>query len=467
MKYFRRLAFFIVFSSVSVVVDTAAAAAYRVDQGSVSKDKRVLTAGPQGADLTLQHGIKIRLSAGAVMRSHKSAKLWLDKEGRTQTFVFTLREGRVDVTVPQVKRPLQRAVLVQTSRKLTGAVSGGKMTVASKPSYGVVANYGGVVVARDAGRWSKVAPGHIATVTRTQPKAAQSALPKRPTLDAPQRVWLSSGEKVALDGFSWSSGKSSSFAWRLLSSGQRVLSGATEGKRILPGAMHVGPGVYELSVAALNSYGMAGAYSAPVSLNVVGVEATRGSRVDSSGTIHLGAEQHASFSNVEGLLMAYGKSQRWVAASTRVPVYNNQRTIVLFRHPQSARVVSARLQPRSVKARVRVGSKREQWPGDVVKLRVHLEDSVGGAQLQSVQPRVVVRVGLEEVPLTWQRTGSVLEAELIPRSGPGPWVVRATVYDQFGIELGRDFLEVTERPGARRQRLAQPPPKQVAAAGHP
>ena len=466
MNYLRRLAPLLVFQATFLLVGVAGAVSYRVEDGSISKEKRVLTAGPEGARLTLPRGVQIQLSAGAALLSHRESKLWLDNKGRTRTLIFSLREGRADVTVPDVERHLRTAVLMQTSRKLSGAVSSGKMTVLADSQYGAIANYGGVVISSDGGRWNPVLKNHVAAVTRHRPKVKQTALPVAPELKFPRRLWMALGGPVDLGEFAWKGiSGAATYQWKLSVNGKTAHKGTSLEPVVRNGSLAVGPGTYELSVAAVDGFGLSGEFSKPAPLTVVGVRAEDGSRVDEQGIVHVDSKQRATFSNVEGLLMAYGMSQRWSPAVRRVPIFNSKRTTVHFRHPQSSEIVSARLQPRTVSARVRVGSKNEQWPGDAVLLTVQLKDGVGGAQLREVKPKVVVKLGLEEIPVAWRRIGNTLQAKLAPRPGPGPWVVRAAVYDQFGTELGRDFLEITEHPEARRQRFARRTGGAEASAG--
>jgi hypothetical protein len=52
----------------------------------------------------------------------------------------------------------------------------------------------------------------------------------------------------------------------------------------------------------------------------------------------------------------------------------------------------------------------------------------------------------------FRKKGHAFYGRVPPQPGPGPWVVRVDVSDQFGLALGRDFVEVIRgatRAGAR------------------
>jgi hypothetical protein len=59
-------------------------------------------------------------------------------------------------------------------------------------------------------------------------------------------------------------------------------------------------------------------------------------------------------------------------------------------------------------------------------------------------PRVTL--GVDALDVQFRQRGRVLHGRVPPQPGAGPWVVRVDVADQFGLPLGRDFVEVIRRP---------------------
>jgi hypothetical protein len=100
-------------------------------------------------------------------------------------------------------------------------------------------------------------------------------------------------------------------------------------------------------------------------------------------------------------------------------------------------------------ADVVVGSKLARWPGDKVDVVVRLRDESGSLLDDAIVPHFDVTLGIEPLALKWERSGATWRAAIPAPDGPGPWVIRAAVTDEHGVELGRDFLEVAERPGGR------------------
>jgi hypothetical protein len=95
-----------------------------------------------------------------------------------------------------------------------------------------------------------------------------------------------------------------------------------------------------------------------------------------------------------------------------------------------------------VHADISLGPSSARWPRDPITVRIVLRD--GNGRPLSQQPKVVtdVRVNLDPVRLNWVQRGSALEGVLAPRRENGPWSVRVQVKDEFGEEIGWNFLQV-------------------------
>lgn len=433
---------------VGVLLAVSASAAYRITQGSAERDRGAVVAGSQGATLTFQSGLVLTLEPGARLRQHKDIDLWLEKEGKSPTEFFTLLDGRVEVERPRRSGQRLVAVLVRTNFKLMGATAEGSMKVIAEPEHGVVASYEGTTVVSTGGKWRRVVAGKAAFVRQHAPDPAFHTLPQVPELAKTKRLWMALHGDVEVGGFSWSPQPSAAryrVVVRDVKQNSTVLDLTRADTQLPENALKLSPGVYELQVQAMDGFRLTSAPSAPLRFTVIGLTESRGARVDDQGVIHLGINQRAQFSHVEGLLMTFGGAKRWVAATNSVPLYRDERTTVHFRFPQDMDIVSVRLEPRGVVADVHVGSKFAKWPGDDVDVVVRLRDESGGNAVAKLEPKIHVLLGLQPIDVTWTRQGDTLRASIPQQSGPGPWIVRVSVIDQYGVELGRDFLEVAQR----------------------
>ncbi len=443
------------------LVSHSATAGFDVTRGSYRTEERQVVAGSEGVSLKYPSGLLVELDPGSKLRQHKDTDLWMASSGKTSTELFSLVEGRARVLRPvrDDKRPI--AVLVRTTRKLMGATAGGEILVIAEKDAGIIATYSGSTLLSTGGSWQKLPEGQYGKMVKGGPKITIADLPRAPKVRAERTLWMSLQAKAPIHGVSWTKTESdvrARLSVKVAGSDEEVASLVTSEAVLVANGVALGPGMYELRVQAINSYGLIGPYSEPARLRVVGVRTHRGARVDSRGTLHLAANQRAEFVNVEGLLMAYGNASRWAPATASVPLRDRDPVFVHFREADSANVVSARLEPRGVVADVYVGSKLARWPGDNVEVTVRLRDESGELGDGSIVPQFEVTLGIEPLTLKWRREGSTWRATIPPHNGPGPWVIRAAVTDEHGVELGRDFLEVAERASTKphRNRNADP-----------
>jgi hypothetical protein len=214
------------------------------------------------------------------------------------------------------------------------------------------------------------------------------------------------------------------------------------------------PGEYEASVFAMDSLGFASARPLKAAIRVISATIPAGGYVDERDVIRLGASQKLSVSGIDGVEMTYGRNGRFFRARAQgaVGLYRNEPTLVNFRIQGTHDVSTIKLAPRTVRARVSVGPKTVTWPAEPVEIRIQLVDPTGEPipEWLEVVPRVTL--GLKQLNVEFQKKGHVLHGRVPPQPGAGPWVVRVDVSDQFGLPLGRDFVEVIQgasKPGAR------------------
>jgi len=100
------------------------------------------------------------------------------------------------------------------------------------------------------------------------------------------------------------------------------------------------------------------------------------------------------------------------------------------------------VEPRALKADIRIGPAWARWPDDAIEMSIAIQDPSGRFDLASVQPKIEVLLGIEPIDVEWKREGSRLTARLAPRVATRPEVLRVIVHDQGGVLLGRNFLEI-------------------------
>ncbi len=100
------------------------------------------------------------------------------------------------------------------------------------------------------------------------------------------------------------------------------------------------------------------------------------------------------------------------------------------------------VQKRQLRAAIELSPRVASWPTDPIDILVRVEDPSGLWNLNSLEPKFQVLVGMTETKVDWSRSGATWAARLPPRDLAGPTVVRVIARDQFGLQLGRNFLEV-------------------------
>jgi hypothetical protein len=100
---------------------------------------------------------------------------------------------------------------------------------------------------------------------------------------------------------------------------------------------------------------------------------------------------------------------------------------------------------RALVATVLMTPKKATWPTDPVDIVVTIEDPSGQVDPTKFEPHFQVLLGLAELHPTWSHRGAVWSAHLEPRSTGGPAVVRVIAQDEYGTNIGRNFLEIDEK----------------------
>jgi hypothetical protein len=223
-------------------------------------------------------------------------------------------------------------------------------------------------------------------------------------------------------------------------------------------ARNLPPGTYYGRVIAFDEAGLASLPSEPATLHVVALTPPPGAVVNSArASVVAAVGTTVQLSESQSLEMA-GEGEQFSPAPSDIPVEREPRIVRLRRKGDFGHETRLRLEPRGIRAEIRLTPFWARWPDDAVDVSVTLRDPTGLANVKEMTPELEVLVGLEPVLLQWTRDGAIFRATLAPRAPAGPAVVRVIAKDRDGSLLGRNFLEIepTEPTGilARRTPLA-------------
>jgi hypothetical protein len=412
--------------------------------GSATNGGGVLTAGPDGADYLLPSLAHLRLAPNTELRIFPVPQpLQLARGAKTSTWSFALLSGRVDVEVPHKPRS---AVLASVG-KLSAIVTRGSASVLTHGGDTIVANEAGEVRTLLNDHWQTIDAGSLSRFDDEHPAGELAPSIAPPTLAASQRIWLSASAPVSVGGLRWSAvERARAYELRLL----RV-DGAGEQRQRFSGTEQQGsfaslqPGRYTIAARSIDADGLGGPWSKPEAVRVLGVLLPPGGYAE-GGTLFVGANQEVRFSNSDGLEMTYQGAGRFVPASDALTLYRGETTIVSFRTPGSLETTAVRLEPRGIYAEVSIGPSRALWPRDAVQIAVEIKSKTHEPVPAWLEPKPAVLLGVEPLAVTFTREGSRWLATVPPSALPGPWVLRVEVKDQYGADLGRDFLEIAPAP---------------------
>jgi hypothetical protein len=401
-------------------------------------------ASASGAVFELPSRAKVHVFPNAVVRLFPVPQELLLTSGRATTWSLTVTSGRVDVEMPSSKH----TAVLATMGKLNAAVTKGHAVMIVTRDEATVANLEGEVKTLLSNQWQAVPVGSIATLSTDSPSfTTRSGLPFPKLSDGP-RMFIAPSNALALGGFRWAPVPGAAryeLRIRRLVDGKVMDQRGVSQPEFADGFAPVAAGDYGLSLRSVDARGLESSWSPEAKLRVIGVVLPPGS-YSNDRAIFIGAGQQVRFTNASGLELAYsGAGSAYSAALGTIP-FGNSPIVIGLRSPGSFDVATARLEPRDVYADVRIGPKRALWPRDPVSIDIQLMSKAGAEIPSFLQVVPKVTLGLEPLDLIFEREGNVLHAVIPPSDGPGPWVLRVEVADQFGVPLGHDFLEVASQP---------------------
>lgn len=409
--------------------------------------------------IELANGAWVELGAGTRAVIAGFIDVAMGRDGAHRGLRIDLRAGEIFVDAP-ASMPRRQTVLVG-SKDLLVAVRAGSSVRAraiARPAGGgvpglAVAAYSGEARATTKGAWKVVPAGFWAELADGEPmseprrqKDAPSWASELASTGASLRL-VTAADETAPFSLRWASvagasgylvevARDEGFADVVL----RRDVGADETSLETP---PLAAGRYWARLRSRGDLGLPGAPSHTRALRVARlVLPAWGQPTNGAWVVPLG--RTVRFDDPTGLEVALGRRAFYPATPGGFGLGNEIPFVARVRLAGERVSVPLRLEPRTLEAEVDLSPKTAEWPRDPVDIVVRLRDA--RRPVPSFEPALRVRIGLEDVAVTWRHEGNTWRARLDPRPPPGPWVVRVEALDPEGDELGRGFLEVIETP---------------------
>jgi hypothetical protein len=419
---------------------------------------------PADSELTCAAGCTVRTSDGSTLTLDPGALVTVNQLyfivlengpfaslGRR----FELRTGgvRANVVVDK-KRP--RTLVIGTPNDGMVAVRPGEAHIVVTADRAGVASWAGGVRVKQGKRTLDLEAGQATTIAEGDALAARAVAPSPEwaapigRLDEPQPL------AVALDSRSGALG----LAWRPVAeaSGYRFEVGADESFKKVTEAVilkanqlsfivkSLPEGMYYGRVIALDRDGVGSRPSTLAPLRVITVQTPEGGVVDrEASTVVAPRGTSVRLSSAAHLEMAVD-DHKFKPAASELTVDETPHLVRLRVEGDYGRETRLKVEPRALKADIRLGPAWARWPEDAIEMSIAILDPSGRFDPASVQPKIEVLLGIEPVEVDWSRDGTRLTARLSPRTSSRPEVLRVIVRDQSGVQLGRNFLEIERTP---------------------
>jgi hypothetical protein len=401
------------------------------------------TAGTQTR--TLPGGAVLTYSADAKYDVGRPIKLQLAPTGSDKTSVQVIRlsAGRVSISIPEAKHP-KTAVLIQTTRKVSALAKGGHSVVIIGDERVTVAALEGEMLASLGNDWKPLPSGIVRSFgagTTTEQAAPQ---PPQLTLARAMHLALRGTATTSIHAAPAQNVEHRSYWLYRIDGTRRTKLVEAEWRSDTQALPALEPGRYEVQARAVDRFGVESSLSAPVSLRIIGADLPEGTRLVGE-TILLGRSTRMKLIGAEGLEVSYGRASLFVPAPPDVGLARGQATLLRLREQGGKEELAVQLEPRTVRAEVFIGPKTARWPGEPLLVSVKLFDHRGKPVTDPLKTKPRVFVNVDPVAATWSHSGNTYSSKVQPAAGSGPWVVRVEVSDDFGDEVGRNFIELGER----------------------
>lgn len=404
-----------------------------------------------GADAQVERlgEVRLPLTGTRVQRVHQlrltrgTIEIEVERDANDSFDVRLEGDRLVEVRATDVAGP----VLVRSPAGDVAIVVDGRATVVVRDGQLSVVNRRGQTLVGSSRSVVRLPEGHARSACSGK---AIRPLPAAPTMAAGQRVWMAVGDgTVQPSSLQWTASRGADryqVELRRVDEPSDPVRFEAEAPALGNHAPPLTPGRYELRVRALDECGLAGEPSEPEPFRVVGVGLPRGAYAQEDGTILLPEDSSVRLLHADGLLLRSSAGGLWSAAPASLALVGSKERSVLIGLPGIS-TDTLRLAPRDVQAKVQLGPQDVRWPGQDVEVEVKLGRANGQPVPAWLEPTAKVTVGVKQVFVKWEREGDTLRATVPPQPGQGPCVVRVVVSDQFGLPLGRGFVEVARQPG--------------------
>jgi hypothetical protein len=459
----RFIGFAMVPFAIALAVNVKAAAKHgppEVVTGNVTRLKGTFMAKGEPVTIALPSGGTIRFYANteATFLTDPQALMLLPGK-KTATYSVILRKGQVDVELPEEGTP-RSAVAVGTSSDTRVVTLSGKVCMRAEGANITTLSYGGLTTVTQGTKLTRL-PNQIKRTYLGKAGTTDLGLLGSTSWVGGKRVWLAIRSTVKVSGYTWSP-VAGAIGYEIAlvdkATGQALHQQRTLDTRLEGDGFDLKPGQYELRITAIDRDGFISPQSQTFDIRVVGVVLPPGAEILKNNTISIGFEQKLSLEHAEGLTLTTADHRGNVPATSAFGLANQDRASILI-HPQAGGdVTTLTLVRRENLVQAWVGPKHVTWPLDPVELRIELKDARGQKLDPRVEPTAKVTIGVTPVTVDWIRDENFWHAQLPAQTGRGPWVVRLEVLDQYGVLIGRDFVEVA---------LTQAPRKKDANATNP
>ena len=424
--------------------------ASKVTQQSISDEALTHEGRFVGNTTSLKRGV-VLLTADETKTTRKhTAKLPVGRRGAMIAVeTLSVRGGRADVILPP--KP-SGGVLLESSQKIQTIVTAGRATVIERGNKVIVGAIHSNLLVGKSGRFKTLLAGTLRIFDTKRGTVFDRPILKAPTAHT-GGLSVSLSDSVAVSFSATPIHKAKLYRTVLLDSdGVRIEQtwDSQDPTKLQLKAPHAG--TFWAVVRAVDEYGVASEPSAPLPIKVLGLQ--NGKDIARHGMIFLSPGQSAKIVGQEGLVMRYGTSPEFIPAPQSISLPGRKATTVEFRDPGDPKKYAIfKLAPRLLKTSIQVGPALGVWPRDDINILIKMWDGHGHPLAWMDEYQIIVKVGVDEVPVSWERSNGQLTTTLSAQNGTGPWVVRVSIIDSTGSEIGRNFLEVIAPP-PKKKRLA-------------
>lgn len=415
---------------------------------------------PADSELTCAAGCTVRTSDGNTLTLDPGALVTVNQLYfivlETGPFAslgrrFELRTGgvRANVVVDK-KRP--RTLVIGTPNDGMVAVRPGEAHVVVTEDRAGVASWAGGARVKQGKRTLELEAGQATTISTDGQLVARSVAPSPEwaapvgRLDEPQPLAVALDSRSGALGLSWRAVPGAN-GYRFEIASDESFSKVTEAVTLRADqrsyvVQSLPEGSYYGRVIALDRDGVGSRPSTLAPLRVITVHMPEGGAVDrEASTVVAPQGTSVQLSDHAHLEMAVD-DHKFRPAAPSLTVSEKSQLVRLRVEGDYGRETRLHVEPRALKADIRIGPTSARWPDDAIEMSIVIQDPSGRFDPESVQPQVEVLLGIERLEVEWKREGSRLTARLAPRMTTRPEVLRVIVRDQGGVQLGRNFLEI-------------------------